>query len=294
MEIRQLEHFYYVCRAGSFTLAARQIYMTQQGLSKSISQLEAELGVQLFERTPNAIHLTGEGRMFLRHCEMILTSVESTTRLMQSQSVASTQKIYIGFAEGTLDFFPKTFFTDLMLEEPNAFFFDLKQLRREDCSERVADGRLTMAVLFGPSQTLSFQTSELCCCGLYVYVPEGCDGLGEAVHPSALKGRKLILQNDFRHCYEKLEQDCRALGFIPDVVMKTLDRLSLERSCDALHVPGISYYSEQMVCQHPHSERLRPLDMENYDYHLMLITQRERNFNPQEREVLSRIGALWN
>lgn len=50
MELRQLSHFLAVVDAGSLTLAADRVGVTQQALSKSLARLETELGGKLFER----------------------------------------------------------------------------------------------------------------------------------------------------------------------------------------------------------------------------------------------------
>ena len=50
MEIRQLQYFIEIVRRKGFTAAAAALYTTQPGLTKSIKQLEDELGVCLIGR----------------------------------------------------------------------------------------------------------------------------------------------------------------------------------------------------------------------------------------------------
>lgn len=50
MRIESLRYFLAIMQAGSFSAAARNLFISQQGLSKSVHALEAELGVELFER----------------------------------------------------------------------------------------------------------------------------------------------------------------------------------------------------------------------------------------------------
>ncbi|TIR82155.1 MAG: LysR family transcriptional regulator, partial [Mesorhizobium sp.] len=49
-------------RSGSFTAAAREFNVTQPSISRSIAQLEADLGVALFTRGPTGLSPTPEGR----------------------------------------------------------------------------------------------------------------------------------------------------------------------------------------------------------------------------------------
>ena len=50
MEITQLTYFKTVAKYESFTKAAMELHITQSALSRSIAQLESEIGVLLFER----------------------------------------------------------------------------------------------------------------------------------------------------------------------------------------------------------------------------------------------------
>ncbi len=52
MESRRLQHFLAAFRHGSLGRAAAELHISQPGLSKSIRQLERELQVKLFDRTP--------------------------------------------------------------------------------------------------------------------------------------------------------------------------------------------------------------------------------------------------
>ena len=48
MELRQLEYFVAIVEHGSFTGAAKALYVSQSALSKSVKKLEEELGTTLF------------------------------------------------------------------------------------------------------------------------------------------------------------------------------------------------------------------------------------------------------
>lgn len=61
--------FVTAARARSFRAAAKQLGVTPSAISKAISRLEAELGVQLLRRTARSVTLTSEGESFLRGCE---------------------------------------------------------------------------------------------------------------------------------------------------------------------------------------------------------------------------------
>ena len=69
---RRLEHVIAVAREGSFTKAAARVGITQSGLTKSIADLERELGFSLFYRTARGILTTEQGREFIDRASRLL------------------------------------------------------------------------------------------------------------------------------------------------------------------------------------------------------------------------------
>lgn len=65
MDLRDLEAVVAVSEHGSFSDAARAMFVAQPSLSKRIKQLEAELGAALFDRTPRGVRLTAAGEAFV-------------------------------------------------------------------------------------------------------------------------------------------------------------------------------------------------------------------------------------
>ena len=72
MSDRRLYHVVAVARAGSFTKAAEGAGITQPGLTKSIADLERELGYALFYRTARGVLVTEKGRDFVERASRLL------------------------------------------------------------------------------------------------------------------------------------------------------------------------------------------------------------------------------
>jgi DNA-binding transcriptional LysR family regulator len=64
-ELRQLRVFVAVAEELNFTRAAERLHLAQQAVSKSVGQLERELGVELLERTTREVRLTRAGAALL-------------------------------------------------------------------------------------------------------------------------------------------------------------------------------------------------------------------------------------
>jgi DNA-binding transcriptional LysR family regulator len=76
VELRQLRCFVAAADELSFSAAARKLFVSQQSLSRTIAQLERQLGVRLFERTTRAVSLTASGHALLPEARQLLAASE--------------------------------------------------------------------------------------------------------------------------------------------------------------------------------------------------------------------------
>ncbi|GAA0409615.1 LysR family transcriptional regulator [Paenibacillus motobuensis] len=76
MELLQLQYFRTVARLEHMTKAAEQLHIAQPALSKTISRLEEDLGVSLFDRANRQIRLNAFGKAFLAKVEASLSLLE--------------------------------------------------------------------------------------------------------------------------------------------------------------------------------------------------------------------------
>lgn len=77
MKMQQLEYIIAIARAGSITAAAKNLYQAQPNISIALKELESEIGMQIFWRTPNGMVLTPEGENFLARAKDIVDSMHS-------------------------------------------------------------------------------------------------------------------------------------------------------------------------------------------------------------------------
>lgn len=84
ISIQQLQIFYAVYKAGSFTLAAEEMYLTQPAVSMHISSMENHYGIKLFHRRGKKISLTEAGEILLSYADKILHEIHSADEAMAS------------------------------------------------------------------------------------------------------------------------------------------------------------------------------------------------------------------
>ena len=65
MDLSQLEYFRTIARLGNMSEASKEFFVSQPGLSRSLTRLEEEIGVPLFERRKGRVKLNDYGQLFL-------------------------------------------------------------------------------------------------------------------------------------------------------------------------------------------------------------------------------------
>lgn len=77
-----IEAFVEAAELGSFTLAAKRLRLSPSALSRRVAQLEAEIGVRLFNRTTRAVRLSEDGRAFFERSRGALRELKEAQEAM--------------------------------------------------------------------------------------------------------------------------------------------------------------------------------------------------------------------
>jgi len=102
LELRQLHYFVAVAEAEHVGRAATALNMSQSPLSRQIHQLEAQLGVALFERERKRLWLTKDGRAFLAEARSLIAQGERLERYGASLAAGQDGRLVIGYVEGAV------------------------------------------------------------------------------------------------------------------------------------------------------------------------------------------------
>lgn len=101
MELLQLKYFRTVARLEHMTRAAEQLHIAQPALSRTISRLEEDLGVPLFDRANRQIRLNAYGKAFLAKVETALSSLEEGKK--EVMDMAGLERGMISIATNALN-----------------------------------------------------------------------------------------------------------------------------------------------------------------------------------------------
>lgn len=87
MNILHMKYAVEVARAGSLNKAAQTLLIAQPNLSRSIKELEADLGITIFDRSAKGMMLTPEGEEFVGYAQNILRQIDQVESMYKDTSV---------------------------------------------------------------------------------------------------------------------------------------------------------------------------------------------------------------
>jgi DNA-binding transcriptional LysR family regulator len=107
-KLASMQAFVAVVSEGGFAAAGRQLALSRSVVNKLVAQLEAELGVQLLQRTTRRVSLTDTGRVYYERCVDILAEVaaaDEAVGLLQAEP-KGTLRINAPMSFGTMQLAP--------------------------------------------------------------------------------------------------------------------------------------------------------------------------------------------
>ncbi len=102
MELLQLKYFKTVAEFGKISAAAETLFISTSALSTSISRLEKELGVQLFDRFAKRIELNTQGETFLRYVNQMFDALECAKTELRQNALQQRRHIWIATTTSNL------------------------------------------------------------------------------------------------------------------------------------------------------------------------------------------------
>lgn len=102
MTLTQLQYFLATAKELHFGRAARTLHIAQPSLSRSLANLEEELGLPLFERRGHSVSLTEAGVLLQAQAERILCQVDATQRQLLRLKTTSDEEVSLGYTSTAL------------------------------------------------------------------------------------------------------------------------------------------------------------------------------------------------
>lgn len=101
MDMRQLQYFQVLAKTQHMTQASGILNLAQSALSRSLKNLEAELGVKLFDRIGKYIYLNENGHIFLKHVDVILGEYQDVCRKLDDRRGKEKKTVVLSMYAGS-------------------------------------------------------------------------------------------------------------------------------------------------------------------------------------------------
>src|SRR5471030_2369982 len=178
-----------VVEGGSFVKAAELIGLTDSGVSRAISRLEARLDVRLLDRTTRSVTLTDEGRRFYEEVKPHLNAIEDAAAVASGAASAVRGRLKV-------DIDP--FFLPLVLAGRLGDFCDrypelsIEFVSREHLGDLVSEG-IDLAIRFGQPRFSALVARKLIEAPILTVASPGYIARhGRPKHPSDLVGHRCL------------------------------------------------------------------------------------------------------
>lgn len=273
MDTRDIKCFIRCYEEQSINKAAKQLFITPQGLSKIIKHLEDEFQVKLFDRTYTGLEPTESGRYFYQHCNGLIFKLDEL-EINMKRFKDRKNKLKIGYSCGVLHVLPFR-----IIEEFRSQYGDFRitweESLNEEIKEKVKRGEIDLGFVIGRVAQKDIMEEELFSTKLYAVVYEGHPLFDrEVLSVEDLEGEKLITLNEKYQCHFSLIQRCNDFGFIPEIIANTMDSQLIYKFCEEKIGIGID------VNIHEYSQKTKTLRFivieDSIPWKIYMVCKKER------------------
>lgn len=250
MNINELKYFVAVVKAKSLSKAANEMFISYQGLRKALKNLEAELGVPLFENGIGSGELSEYGKELYQSSKRILNEWNQFQLSLQRIHRQQSDIFHIGIAMGVdvpfLNF--RNRLDSFLMEHENFVSIDAWDSYYE---EKIESGELDLAITFGPVDKTRFDAAVLAQGNLAALVPAGHALFSkDRLKITDLRDCHIITVNRYFRNYDILLRACKEKGFNAKVILNTVNLTKTLKEYQNKEAIGISntlsYQMEQV------------------------------------------------
>lgn len=221
MNSKDLSSFLQICKEKSITKAAKILFITPQGLSKIVKNLETELNVPLFYRQSTGITLTEYGKVLEQRATHIAECLDDVQTEFNRMIAVEKGEIKFASAYGILNSLSPECIFEFRRLYPNIV---LKYYEYPDAQvdNLVLKGEVDLGLAVEPIDEDEFNKFSVCSHKLYLLVNKK-NPLSKktSIEFKDLINEQFILEgNDFK-LYHNFFKKCKEAGFTPNIIFET-------------------------------------------------------------------------
>ncbi|MGL4336373.1 MAG: LysR family transcriptional regulator [Turicibacter sp.] len=287
MEFNQLKYVVEVVETGSISKAAKHLFVSQPNLSAQITQLENQLGRQIFIRSNRGVTLTADGLEVYRYAKQVVEQFELTERHLLNHINEHKVKIVTCGCEIITPAFIQVCQT---FNEAN-YQFELEFCNIETCIQKLACREVDLAII--PYTSLQFkkleqfllqkglEMEEIFTGRLKVHVSDHWElSKKSSVHPNDLSGLFHIKKSILFSGMFSLEHEMKYLGIDPATkVVLTHENKTYEQALSQLPSFGLTL---EWDCKREVNSQLKRLTLDVPEVSVTIVVVK------RESEVLKK------
>lgn len=143
MTTQQCRYVLEIAETGSFSEAAKQLFVAQSSLSISIKMLEQELNIKIFERSSNGVYLTEEGSEFVRYATQLVDGENFVAERYQNR----TEEKKLRIATQHYDFIADVFANFVQGVDSASYRFAIKEIETYNVIREVQTGNSDIGII---------------------------------------------------------------------------------------------------------------------------------------------------
>lgn len=230
MNTKDLKCFAVVYQEASINQAARKLYISPQGLSRILKNLEEELGVPLFERTKKGVQATDYGIFLYEKVDQMIRQfeeIENGVRQLKNKD----KILRIACARGVLNALSFQVIIDFIENHPE-IEVQWEEYSNEEVKKRVDSLEADVGLMVGKDYARGVTGQKIESREIMLIVYEGHPLYDQPeVSVADLNGEKIIILNEQFQVFHEFKRQCFESGVMTEIVGKSVDSNFVYKLC---------------------------------------------------------------
>ena len=281
MTIRHLKVFICVCKHGSMTKAAEELFIAQPAISNTIAEIEKNYNLKLFDRINRRLFLTDEGKSLLIKAQEVISAFDE----FEEQALNSSKKPLLRIGSSLTIGKQKIPWLLRKLKENFADIdFQVSINQTSIIENKILSGALDFAFIQGKPSDPNIK-SRLVDCNTLIAVCGKKYNMPDTVTLKELCRYDLLLREDESVSREFLDHVFALENLVVTPVMESISNQALISA--ATHNLGVTIMPEALLTRQLENGRLRKITVSDYDFtrNSYLIHHKDKTFGTVKKEI---------
>lgn len=173
MDAKIYHYFLTIAQTKSYGRAARELYITPQGLQSALKRLETSIGVPLLTARTGEVELTDYGRIFYKHAQAIIREHDFMLGEIDTLYNRRTGRLLLSVSTGLLNIIPREAIDEFNAQSKSGVHVEIARTMVDlDCDQSLLDRECDFALINDPVDHTLFSAIPLHKDMMFLWVDE--------------------------------------------------------------------------------------------------------------------------